>query len=97
MELQVDWELLEEIKEKIVEDLEIQGVIMKLQSGKQRDNRIALGLCEEREALLTYEGLIWIPDNDQLQLWLLYYHHNTLVVGYLGWAKILELLGRNYY
>jgi hypothetical protein len=30
MELQVDWELLEEIKEKTAEDPEIQGVIMKL-------------------------------------------------------------------
>jgi hypothetical protein len=30
MELQVDWELLEEIKEKMVEDPEMQGVIMKL-------------------------------------------------------------------
>jgi hypothetical protein len=30
MELQVDRELLEEIKEKMAEDLEMQGVIMKL-------------------------------------------------------------------
>jgi hypothetical protein len=30
MELQVDQELLKEIKEKIVEDSEMQGVIMKL-------------------------------------------------------------------
>jgi hypothetical protein len=30
MELKVDWELLEEIKEKTVEDPEMQGVIMKL-------------------------------------------------------------------
>jgi hypothetical protein len=66
MELQVDWELLEEIKEKTAEDPEMQGVIMKLQGGERRDNRIALGLCEEREGLLTYEGLIWIPDNDPL-------------------------------
>jgi hypothetical protein len=97
MELQVDRELLEEIKEKMVEDLEMQGVIMKLRGGERRDNRIALGLCKEREGLLTYEGLIWIPDNDPLQLWLLHDHHDALVAGHPGWAKILELLGRNYY
>jgi hypothetical protein len=34
MELQVDRELLEELKEKTVEDQEIQGVIMKLRRGK---------------------------------------------------------------
>jgi hypothetical protein len=66
MELQVDRELLEEIKETMAEDLEMQGVIIKLGGGERRDNRIALGLCEEREGLLTYEGLIWIPDNDPL-------------------------------
>jgi hypothetical protein len=54
-------------------------------------------LCEEREGLLTYEGLIWIPDNDPLQLRLLHDHHNALVAGHPGWAKTLELLGRNYY
>jgi hypothetical protein len=84
MELQVDWELLEEIKEKTAEDPEMQGVIMKLPGGERRDNRIALGLCEEREGLLTYEGLIWIPDNDPLRLRLLYDHHDALVAGHPG-------------
>jgi hypothetical protein len=60
MELQVNRELLEDIKGKIAEDLEMQEVILKLQRGKQRDNRVALGLCKERDRLLIYEGLIWI-------------------------------------
>jgi hypothetical protein len=84
MELQVDRELLEEIKEKMAEDPEMQGVIMKLRGGESRDNRIALGLREEREGLLTYEGLIWIPDNDLLRLRLLHDHHDTLVEGHPG-------------
>jgi hypothetical protein len=58
MELQVDRELLEEIRRKIAEDLEMQEVILKLQRGEYRDNRVALGLCKERDGLLTYEGLI---------------------------------------
>jgi hypothetical protein len=66
MELQVNRELLEEIRGKTAEDPEMQEVILELWGGKCRDNRVALGLCEEKDGLLTYEGLIWIPNNDQL-------------------------------
>jgi hypothetical protein len=66
MELQVDRELLEEIRGNTAEDPEMQEVILKLQKGECRDNRVALGLCEEKDGLLTYEGLIWIPNDDQL-------------------------------
>jgi hypothetical protein len=66
MELQVDRELLEEIRGKTVDDPEMQEVILKLRKGECRDHRVALGLCEERDGLLMYEGLIWIPNNDQL-------------------------------
>jgi hypothetical protein len=66
MELQVDRELLEDIRWKTAEDPEMQEVILKLRKGEHRDSRVALGLCEERDGLLTYEGLIWIPNNDQL-------------------------------
>jgi hypothetical protein len=97
MELQVDGELLEEIRGKTAEDPEMQEVILKLRKGECRDNRVALGLCEEKDGLLTYEGLIWILNNDQLRLKLLYNHHDALVAGHLGRAKTLELLTRNYY
>jgi hypothetical protein len=97
MELQVDRELLEEIRGKTAEDLEMQEVILKLRKGECRDNRVALGLCEEKDGLLTYEGLIWIPNDDQLRLKLLHDHHDALVAGHPGRARTLELLSRNYY
>jgi hypothetical protein len=97
MELQVDGELLDEIRGKTTVDPEMQEVILKLQKGECRDNRVALGLCEEGDGLLTYEGLIWIPNNDQLRLKLLYDHHDALVAGDPGRAKTLELLSRHYY
>jgi hypothetical protein len=64
MELQVNRQLLEEIRGKTAEDPEMQEVILKLWGGEHRDNRVALGLCKEKDRLLTYEGLIWIPNND---------------------------------
>jgi hypothetical protein len=95
--VQVDKELLKEIKFKMAKDTLMQEVITKLRNGEQKDNRVALGLCQEEEGLLTYEGLLWILDDNQLQLRILYDYHDALVAGHPGRAKTLELISRNYY
>jgi hypothetical protein len=75
----------------------MQETIKKLRAGERMDNWVALGLCEEKEGILTYEGLIWVPQNDKLRLRLLYDHHDALVAGHPGRARTLELLARKYY
>jgi hypothetical protein len=97
MELQVDKELLKEIKFKMAKDLLMQEVITKLRNGERKDSRVALALCQEEEGLLTYEGLLWIPADNQLRLRILYDHHDALVAGHPGRAKTFELIGQNYY
>jgi hypothetical protein len=66
MGLQVDKELLKEIKLKTAMDPLMQEIITKLRNGERKDSRVALGLYQEEEGLLTYEGLLWIPDDNQL-------------------------------
>jgi hypothetical protein len=66
IELQIDTELRNEIREKSNEDETIRGIQEKLKNGVTRDGKIALGLCDETDGLLTYDGLIWIPDDDKL-------------------------------
>jgi hypothetical protein len=56
-----------------------------------------LGLCKEKDGLLTYEGLIWVPQDDELCLRLLHDHHDALIAGHLGQARTLELISRQYY
>jgi hypothetical protein len=92
-----DKELLEEIRTETAKDKEMQETIKKLRAGEWTDNRVALGLCEEKEGILTYEGLIWVPQNDKLWLHLLHNHHDALTAGHPGWAWTLELLARKYY
>jgi hypothetical protein len=92
-----DKELLEEIRTETGKDKEMQETIQKLRAGERIDNRVALGLCEEKEGILTYEGLIWVPQNDKLQLRLLHDHHDALIAGHPGQARTLELLARKYY
>jgi hypothetical protein len=84
MELQVDKELLKEIKFKMARDPLMQEVITKLRNGERKDSRVALGFCQEEEGLLTYKGLLWIPDDNQLRLRILYDHHDALVAGHPG-------------
>jgi hypothetical protein len=68
VELQIDTELRNEIREKSNKDETIEGIREKLKNGITRDGKIALGLCEEKNGLLTYDGLIWIPDDDELRI-----------------------------
>jgi hypothetical protein len=75
----------------------MQETIKKLRAGERMDNQVALGLCEEKEGILIYEGLIWVPQNDKLRLHLLHDHQNALIAGHPGRARILELLARKYY
>jgi len=66
--LQIDKDLLNEIRTLSIADKEIQEIRRKKTSGTTRDGKIALGVCEENSGLLMYDGLIWIPDNNTLRL-----------------------------
>jgi len=56
--LEIDKELLNEIRTLSATDEEIQETRRKKASGTTRDGMIVLGLCEENKGLLTYDGLI---------------------------------------
>jgi hypothetical protein len=92
-----DNSLIAKIREKTKLDKEIQEVVNKLCRGVTRDSKIPLGLCEEDNGLLLYEGLIWVPNNDELRLQILHEHHDTQAAGHPRRANTLELVSRNYY
>jgi len=95
--LEIDKELLNEIWTLSAADKEIQEIRRKKASGTTRDGKIALGLCEENSGLLMYDGLIWIPDDDTLQLRILRDHHDTQAARNPGQARTLELVSRSFY
>jgi len=97
MNLQIDKELLSEIREQSAKDKEVQEILGKKASGNTCDGKIALGLCEEKEGVLIYDGLIWIPDNDELRLRILRNHHDAQAVGHPGRTRTLELVSRTFY
>ena len=95
--LEIDKELLNEIRTLSAADKENQEIRRKKASGTTRVGKIALGVCEENIGLLIYDGLIWIPDNDTLQLHILRDHHDAQAARHPGLARTLELVSRNFY
>jgi len=90
--LKIDKELLNEIRTLSAADKEFQEIRRKKGSGTTCDGKIALGLCEENSGLLMYDSLIWVPDNDTLQLRILRDHHDAQAAGHPGRARTLELV-----
>jgi len=84
MVLQVDKELLSKIQEQRTKDKEVREILGKKASGNTHDRKIALGPCEEKEGVLIYDSLIWIPDNNELRLQILRDHHNTKATEHPG-------------
>jgi len=95
--LQIDEELLREIRALSVADKDIQEIWRKKANGTTHDGKIMLGLCEENSGLLMHDGLIWIPDNDTLRLRILKDHHDAQAVGHPGRARTLELISQSFY
>jgi hypothetical protein len=50
-----------------------------------------------RDDLVLREGLVYIPENDNLKLQILHQYHDSPTAGHLGQAKTLELVSRDYY
>ena len=80
--LQIDKELLREIRALSATDKEIQEIQRKKANRTTRDGKITLGLCEQNSRLLMYDGLISIPDNDILRLRILRDHHDAQAAGH---------------
>jgi len=97
IKLEIDKELLNEIRTLSAADKEIQEIRRKKASGTTHDGKIALVLYKENSGLLMYNGLIWIPDNDTLRLRILRDYHDAQAAGHLGRARTLELVSRNFY
>ena len=47
--------------------------------------------------VVLYNGLVYVPDSEELKLRILRMHHNAAPAGHLGQAKTLELVTRNFY
>ena len=45
---------------------------------------------------LRFDDRMYVPDHANLYLWVLQYHYDHVLAGYLGQNKTLELIQRHY-
>ena len=50
----------------------------------------------DASGLLCYDGRVWVPDVNDLRLWILINNHDHPVLGHFGQNKTLELVRRDY-
>ena len=51
---------------------------------------------KDNAGFLRLNNRMYVPDNANLRLWVLQYHHNCVLAGHLGQNKTLELIWRYY-
>jgi len=69
------------------------GIWNSLKMGKDYVGLEHYGLEDD---MVTYEGRLYIPDNNSLKLKVTYQCHDAKVVGHFGRDKTLELMKRDY-
>jgi len=78
-------------------DNEIQDIKKKLDEGRKEMKGRALGLCQWKDGLLSYQGKIWIPMDEGIGTTLIAKHHEPPQARHGGTAKTTELISRQYY
>ena len=72
-------------------------ILLALKNKEKRSSLLSLGLCQEKEGKLLYQGRLYVPDHSELQLRIIQEAHDAPVAGHPGRSKTLELVSRNYY
>ena len=92
----IDDEIKDRIKKGYLKDPLIKSIYADLTKGTL-NNRLTSIYKLNSEGLVTFNGLIYIPNINELKVDILRRHHDSLTAGHFGQAKTLESLSRNYY
>jgi transposase InsO family protein/predicted aspartyl protease len=71
-------------------------ILGKLERGERTSHLITLSECEARDGRLYYRDRLFIPEYEELHLYLLQQNHDVPSAGHCGQAKTFELLSRGY-
>ena len=72
-------------------------ILLALKNKEKRSSLLSLGLCQEKEGKLLYQGRLYVPDYSELQLRIIQEAYDAPAAGHLGRSKTLEQVSRNYY
>jgi hypothetical protein len=93
-----DPDFLKRIKDALHKDPEATEIMQLLRSDRQSSDRFSLADYEiNSDGLLMFQGLIYVPNETELQLSILKAYHDHPTAGHPGRAKTFELISRYYY
>jgi hypothetical protein len=98
--LGIDNDLAKAIQEALPTDRNIGEYLENLRNPdlpREEDVQEYLEPFSMQDNLVLREGLVYIPENDNLKLQILRQYHDSPTAGHLGQAKTLELISRDYY
>jgi hypothetical protein len=88
---------LEEIKSALAEDSEAQSIVDALKRGLRRHPNIPIAECELKDELLHAYGLVYVPDNLDLQGKIIASCHDHPAAGHPGQARTYEMVTRHFW
>jgi hypothetical protein len=88
---------LEDIKTTLEQDPEAQSIIDALNKGLRKHPRVPIGECEVKEDLLYVYGLVYIPNNLELQRKIIASCHDHPAAGHPGQARTYEMVSRHFW
>ena len=68
-----------------------------LKQGDKQHPKVPLGECIIKDELIYIFGLLYIPDNEELQREIIHIHHDHPAAGHPERAATYELISRNYW
>ncbi|TKA54567.1 hypothetical protein B0A49_13613 [Cryomyces minteri] len=74
-----------------------QKVVRMLNDNTQHSREITLSECSVVHGRLHYRDRLYVPDHDELRLFLIRQAHDSVMAGHPGRSKTYQLLSRHYY
>ena len=86
-----------DIRSALTSDKLAKDIMDALQHVQKRHLKVPLGECEVKEEVLYIFGLLYVPDNEELQRDIIHLNHDHPAAGHPGRAATYELVSRNYW
>ena len=89
-------EQLEDIKAALTQDTEAQSIIDALSRGLRKHPHVPIGECEVKDDLLHIYGLVYVPNDLDLQRKIIACCHDHPAAGHPGQVRTYEIVSRHF-
>ena len=86
-----------EIRQLLTSDKLAKEITLALKQGDKQHPKVPLGECIIKDELIYIFGLLYVPDNEELQREIIHIHYDHPAAGHPGRAATYELISRNYW